>query len=288
MKWYEIHTFKDSLAAIEQFFIEIAANEEQLMVYGFSRAFSLGGCEKALEPLKKFNEDYSILKRYLLRMDRTLGQELESLDPDGKLVEQVSLIFLKLRMSEARKPISSGISAINQVMYSLPYLSRIMKNRNLFNEEIISLQKIIIYLGRLRGIVSVFSDYVSNIEVSDDEVFKPSNVKPDRVIDLIDTALSEIELISSISPAERKRIEGYLNEAKSEALSSSPSWSKITGALVIVAAVIGGLADAPSAAKNVKDAIEYILGTSIEKPVHKYIPYSAEKGPGLMPLGIQI
>lgn len=277
MNWYEIHSFKDRLAAIEQFFIEIAANEEQLLTYGFKRAFLLPGAEEALEALKTFNEDFSTLKRYLLRMDRTLGQELEHLDSEGKLVEQVSLISLRLRMSEVRKPMSVGISAINQLMFYLPYFSRLVKSKGLFDEEAVSLHKTIINLGRLRGITTVFYDHLSNRENSDDEVFKPSNVKPDRVVDLIDTALTEIELLSSISPSERARIEGYLHEAKKEALSSSPSWSKIVGALVIVAAITSGLADAPNAAKNIKDAIEYILGTSVEKPLQKYLPTPNER-----------
>ncbi|MBN8454378.1 hypothetical protein [Accumulibacter sp.] len=151
MNWYEIHSFKDRLAAIEQFFIEIAANEEQLVTYGFKRAFSLPGAEEALEALKTFNEDFSTLKRYLLRMDRTLGQELEHLDSEGKLVEQVSLISLKLRMSEVRKPMRVGISAIDELMSFLPYLSRLVKSKGLFDEEAVSLHKTIINLRRYRN-----------------------------------------------------------------------------------------------------------------------------------------
>ena len=56
----------------------------------------------------------------------------------------------------------------------------------------------------------------------------------------------------------------------------TPSWSKIVGALVIVAAITSGMADAPNAAKNIKDAIEYILGTSVEKPLQKYLPAPSE------------
>jgi hypothetical protein len=272
MKWYEIRDFKDRLVAIEQFLIEIAANEEKLMVYGFKHAFTLPSAEKALEALKTFNEDFSTLKRFLLRMDRTLGQELEQLDSEGKLVEQVSLISLRLRMSEVRKPMSISIAAINQMMFYLPLFSQLVKSKGLFDEEAVSLHKTIINLGRLRGITTVFYDHLFNLENSDNEVFKPSNVKPDRVVDFIDAALTEIELLSSVSPSERARIEGYLHEAKKEALSSGPSWSKIVGALVIVAAITSGLADAPNAAKSIKDAIEYILGTSVEKPLQKYLP----------------
>jgi hypothetical protein len=144
MKWYEIRNFKDRLVAIEQFFIEIAANEDKLIMYGFKHAFTLTSAEKALEALKTFNEDFSALKRFLLRMDRALGQELEQLDSEGKLVEQVSLISLRLRMSEVRKPMSNSIAAINQAMFYLPYFSRLVKSKGfLFDKEAVLLHKTI-------------------------------------------------------------------------------------------------------------------------------------------------
>jgi len=276
MEWYEIHKFKDRLASIEQYFVEIAANEQQILTFGFGLAVDFPTAAKAFEALKTFDEDFTTLKRYILRMDRAIGQELESLDSNGKLVEQVSLIALRLRMAEARRPISSSLATINQIFSVLPYLSRLVKRKGLFGEEPVSLHKTIINLGKLRGLTNFCSDYLSSQENLDDEVFKPSNVKPDRVLDLIDSASAEIEKLTSISPAERTRIQGYLQEAKREVLSSSPSWSKIVGALVIVAAITSGIADAPNAAKNIKDAIEYILGTSVEKPLQKYLPSTSE------------
>src|SRR5690606_10744411 len=178
---------------------------------------------------------------------------------------------------ELRRPLSLGLSTINQFLLYLPYASRLVKSKGLFSEEAVSLSKTIINLGRLRGIVAILLEHMSQREASDDEVFKPSNIKPDRVIDLIDAALIEVEHLTSISPSERARIEGYLQEAKKEALVSSPSWSKIVGALVIVAAITSGMADAPNAAKNLKDAIEYILGTSVEKPLQRYLPPPPEE-----------
>jgi hypothetical protein len=272
MNMHQIHSFKDRLIAIEQFFIEIAANEEQLAAYGFKRAIWLRGAKEATNALKTFNEDFYSLKRFSLRMDRMLGQELENLDSEGRLVEQVSLISLRLRMSQARSPLSSGISSINEMMLSIPILSNLIPRKSLFDEELVSLQKTIINLGRLSGIVTIFADHLTDIKSSDDEVFKPSNLNTDRVVDLIDSSIAEIALLSSISPPERERINNYLQEAKKEALSSIPSWPKILGALVIVAAIISGIADAPNASKNVKEAIEYILGTSVEKPLQKFLP----------------
>jgi len=272
VEWYEINEFKNRVNEIEQFFVEMAANEEQLLTYGFKRALALPSATTAFAALKTFNEDFSALRRYMARVDRALAQELEQLDTDGKLVEQVALISLRLRMAEARKPMSTGLATFNQVLMSLPYLSRLAQSKGLFGEAPVALHKTIINLERLRGITSVFYEYLSNRIFSDDEVFKPSNLKADRVVDLIDAAISEIDSVASLSPKELERIHGYLLEAKKEAISANPSWAKIVGALVIVAAVTSGLADAPGAAKNIKDAIEYILGTSVAKPLQKYLP----------------
>jgi len=276
VEWYEVDDFKDRLAQIEQFFIEIAANEERLSIFGLKRALVLPSAAPALEALKTFTEDFSALRQYILRVDRVLAQELEQLDSEGRLVEQVSLIALRLRMVEARKPVNAGIATVNRIFNYLPYSWR-GKGKGLFGEEPVSLHKTIINLARLRGIAGIFYEYLSNRTISDDEVFKPSNVKPERVVDLIDQALTEIGTLSSISPKDLERIQGYLLEAKKEALSTRPSWSKIIGALVIVAAITSGLADAPAAAKNVKEAIEYILGSSITKPLQKFLPPPEEK-----------
>lgn len=285
MDWYKIHAFNDRLTDIEQYFIEIAANEQQVITFGFGLALDLPSAAKAFEALKTFDEDFSTLKRYMLRMDSSIGKELESLDTDGKLIEQVSLIALRLRMAEARRPISSSLAAVDTVFSVIPFLSQLIKRKKLFGEEPVSLHKTIINLGRLRGITNICSNLLSSQENMDDEVFKPSNVKPDRVLDLIDSAVAEIEKLTSISPSERSRIQGYLNEAKKEALSSTPSWSKIVGALVIVAAITSGIADAPNAAKNIKDAIEYILGTSVEKPLQKYLPVPQNDEKTHVPIG---
>lgn len=279
MEWYELEKFKTRVLEIEQFFVEMAANEEQLLTYGMKRALSFPTSGPALSALQTFNEDFTSLRRSIFRMDKALATELDSLDTDGKLVEQVALISLRLRMAEVRKPMSTGIAAFNQVLLYLPYLSRLAQSKGLFGDAPVSLQRTIINLERLRGIVGIFYEYMSNAELSDDEVFKPSNVRPDKVVDLIDAALHQIESSTTLSSKELERIRGYLQEAKREVASASPSWSKIIGALVVVAAVTSGIADAPNAAKTVRDAIEYILGTSIQQPLHRYLPPPKEHAP---------
>jgi hypothetical protein len=62
-----------------------------------------------------------------------------------------------------------------------------------------------------------------------------------------------------------------LDNTKVELAKINPSWKKIVGALVIVATLLGGLADTPQAYENVSKAIQYILGASVEHHLPKQL-----------------
>ena len=65
MHGYSIYAFQERLKCIEQFFIEIASNEEELRVFGFDRAVHFQNAEAALKALDKFDEDFASLKRFM-------------------------------------------------------------------------------------------------------------------------------------------------------------------------------------------------------------------------------
>ncbi|WP_157379188.1 hypothetical protein [Burkholderia ubonensis] len=272
MHWYEVRQFGERIEEIETFLIEIAANEEQLLTFGFHRALTLPGAAAGLQAMKTFNADFASLRRYAQRFDGFLAKDFDRLEIDGKLTEQLSLVALRLRMAEARKPMTATLSAVNQVALYLPYISRRVKSKGIFGDEPVSLQKVILQLGSLRASVSIFGEITVGRHLQDSDLFKPSNINTDRITNLIEAALTSVGQLPSITPEEREKIEGYLNEAKQEALSPSPSWSKIVGALMIVATIVSGLGEAENAAKNVRDAIEYILGTSVRQPREHQLP----------------
>jgi uncharacterized protein (DUF1778 family) len=280
VEWYEIDGFKKRIAEIEQFLIEIAANEAGIAFNGFGFALSLPAAESAIKSLRTFNEDFSAVRRLMHRIDRSSAEELNQLEGNGKVVEEVALIELQIRMAMARTTTTNGLSAASRVFSMLPFLSKMVPSKGIFGETPISLQRTIINLGRMKSIIAMFSNYVTNRSVDDDEIFKPSNINAERVVELIDKALVEIEDSASLSKKELNRLQSYLLEAKKEALSAKPSWSKVIGALVIVAAVTSGLADAPGAAKTIKDAIEYVLGTSMAKSLRAIasLPLDSKEG----------
>lgn len=272
MEWYEIHQFAEDIEVIERYFVALAANEEDIRAFGFRVAFDLPGAEDALKALSTFSENFASFRQEAERLGKAFVRELEELNAQGKLTEQVALVSLRLRMAQAKRRETISLSAA-----LLRGLGFRLSDKSFFGESQVSLHVAIIGLEKLRVLARRGSNLRQAKEASDDEVFKPSNVRSDRVVELIDAALAQIQSTTSLAPEEIARLELYLSEARAEAQSNKPSWSKIVGALVIVAAVTSGLADAPGAAKTVRDAIEYILGTSVEKPLQKYLPAPSEK-----------
>ena len=271
MEWYDLSGFVNRISDMEQFLVEIAANEERISLNGFRFALLLPSYGPASKALETFQQDFSNLRRLMARMDKGFFAELETLESGGKVIEELALINLQLRMAKAKTAAAVGLSAVTRAVQLIPYFSRFVATKPLFGEAQISLQRTIINVGRLHTTVSMFAEYVGNRQIEDDEIFKPSNISADRVVELIDRALEELDSTTSLPEKEIDRLKSYLVEAKKEALSSRPSWSKVVGALVIVAAVTSGLADAPGAAKTVKDALEYVLGSSVLKPLQRML-----------------
>lgn len=272
MVWYEVSQFADRVAAIEQYFVALAANEEDIRVLGFRAALHLPGAEEALQALTTFTEEFAAFRQEIERLGKAFTRELEQIDAQGNLTEQVALVSLKLRMVQARTR-----ERVNLAVFIARVLNFSSTGKSLFGESQVSLHIVIINLEKLRALARRSSTLLQAKEEADDEVFKPSNVRSDRVVELIDAALAQIKGSTSLAPEEVERLEAYLSQARADAQADKPSWSKIVGALVIVAAVTSGLADAPGAAKTVRDAIEYILGTSIAKPLQRYLTAPPER-----------
>jgi hypothetical protein len=54
MEYPELVKFRDGVSAIEQFFVEMAANENQLLTFGYKRAFELPTANPAFAALTTF------------------------------------------------------------------------------------------------------------------------------------------------------------------------------------------------------------------------------------------
>lgn len=91
------------------------------------------------------------------------------------------------------------------------------------------------------------------------------------VINYIEQAIDAIQAVT-ISPAHKENLLAHLTQTKNELAGEDIPWKKIIGALIVAATLLSGLADAPQAFENVNNAIQHILGTSIEKLLPPALP----------------
>ncbi|HSE60637.1 MAG TPA: hypothetical protein VLA99_18180 [Nitrospiraceae bacterium] len=277
MDTYDIHLFSEQLRVIENLLLEMAAAEDELLTLGLQHVADWPSYEAAKEPLEDFAENFISLKRYAGILDHASANELDSLDASTQVVEQVSAIRLHLRIAAKARRRNPAVKAFSLVLLHIPYVSGLVKSKGLFSEEQVPLQKTIVGLSRLRSLTKVIYDLASYREYVDSDLFKPSNVEPDRVLHLIEAALHDIENSVTLSASERESLKGYLAQAQIQLASKRPTWSTIVGALAIACAISSGIADAPGAAKNLRDAFEYIMGTSVTKPVERLPPPTLPK-----------
>lgn len=286
MDWQEVDAFKVRIGSIEAFFVEIAANEELLSVYGFNRALNFPSAEEALEALETFTGDFSALRRYMSGFDERFADELEKLETIGNLIEQVGLISLRVRMAAIRKPSAMAVGAMFRAVWlMMAIFLRVVRKSDLFDETTVSLHRTIVNLQRLSGITRDFGEYTKGRILMDDAIFRPSRIKPAHVVKLIDVALTEIEieLAPRLNAGQLEILRDHLARAKEESLSPKPVWPKVVGALVIVAAITSGIADAPNATKTIKEVIGYIIGTSVQEPTPESLPLPEIRQPVDLP-----
>lgn len=271
MDWYEPYNLCKSIKSIRKFLIDVASLEHEIDLYGLYVTRKLDGFEVAINEMDEFPEKFTAIKRKVSLLDKELFSQLDLLEKESHLVEQISLINLKIQMSQ-RSRRSALVVPFARAFLAMPRILSASSKHDMFAGESISIERIIVNCDRLNSILKIVEEILRHREESDDILFKPSNIKESRVIDLIDQAIEQVENSDSLAHDIKEKLTAYLYEAKTEVISSSPKWSKIVGALVIAAAITSGLADAPEAAKTLQSVVEYILGSSVRKPLHNYLP----------------
>lgn len=279
MNHHELDEFKSAIDLLEQFFTDFAARENEVLTFGMRRVAEWESYKHVIQPLKDFETKLHEFEVFLRPIDKLLFERVRTLTTESKIVESITGIEVSLRIDAQKQKLGFGSELINSLLFQLPYISNLIRKRKLFSEEVIPIQKLIVALGRLNHLVSISQDTYIRQWSRDSDVFKPANLDNEKIITLIEAAINEVESLSPLSKDDKRQLIEYLYKAKSEFSEKSPSWSKIIGALVIAAAITSGIADAPGAFKNIDTAIQYILGTSIEKHIPKLVPLLMLKNP---------
>lgn len=272
MNYHELGGFIEEITGLEEFFTEFAAREDEILTLGMGRVAKWSSYQNAVGSLKTFETKIHEFQAFLRPIDKNLYERVVALATDSKLVESIVGIEVSLRIAAQRQKPNFGSELKNTLLFQLPYISNLIRRRKLFSEEVIPIQRLLIAIGRLKNLVSISQDVYIHQWSHDSDVFKPSNLDDEKIINYIEEAIMCIETESPLSKEDKKQLIEYLYKAKSEFSENRPSWNKIVGALVIAAAIISGIADSSGAMENIDTAIKYILGTSVEKHLPKLVP----------------
>ena len=205
-------------------------------------------------------------------IDKDLFLQISNLKNTSKIIEELTTISVQLSVLTNKKSLSTSGDILNSILFQLPYISGMFKHRQLFSKEQISIQKTLVSLTRLSSLIKRLEKLYRKASDLDDEIFKPSKINSDKLIECIDNAILSLETTPSISSGDKERLIEYLIATKVEVSGKNPNWNKAVGALVIVATLLGGVAVAPQAYNNVTQAIQHVLGVSIEKHMPNILP----------------
>ncbi|MEW8256464.1 MAG: hypothetical protein AB2747_19045 [Candidatus Thiodiazotropha taylori] len=272
MNYLNLDDFIEEINALEDFFTDFAAREEEVLTRGMRRVANWDSYQRAVEILKVFETRIYEFQAFLRPIDKSLYERVVALITDSKLVESIVGIEVALRIATQRQKLRLGSELANTFLFQLPYISNAIRRRKLFSEEVIPIQRLLVAIGRLKSLVGISKDVYIHQWSHDSDVFKPSNLDDEKIITHIEEAILCIEQQSSLQEEDKKQLFEYLYKAKSEFSEDRPSWNKIVGALVIAAAITSGIADSSGAMENIDSAIKYILGASVEKHIPNPVP----------------
>lgn len=199
-------------------------------------------------------------------IDTTAIKGLDSIYDELSIISSLA-DTIDTRLSD-KLEILIGSSSVEESLMELVYdLTAV--STDLFNENKgfdLNKKNIIITFTRIRKIVIQLIRICEDNQMEDDEVFIPSNINKEYVLELLDLSINEIKN-SVIREDERKLLISYVQNTKSEIVKEKPIWKNIIGGLVIVATVMSGIADTEKAIENLNKAYTHIIGRSIEKNV---------------------
>lgn len=270
--WYEVHLFQKKIDTLKLFLSELASREEEIITFGLKRVSDWESYEEAKPVIEEFEEDLLEVESLSKYIDSDIHEQLNSLKNESKIIEELTTISVQLSVLTNKKSLSVGGDVINSILFQLPYISGIFKHRQLFFKEQISIQKILVSLTRLNSLVKRLEKISRRASDLDDEIFKPSKIDSGVLLEKLDGAITALRNTSTIASVDKDRLIEYITASKLEISGDKPNWNKAVGALVIVAALLGGVAAAPQAYDNVAQAIQHILGVSIEKHIPNMLP----------------
>jgi len=265
----ELQRLISIVGSIERLLYLVAARDSKIRVEGFRSILGSFDEGSVFDDLEQFPVALSKCQKYIFAVDRSVSSELSSLLKETQIESLAARLLVKLRLASnsAEHERSIIVSVAENIFHNLavilPGIERPGLN-TLIREHGLPVEELLASMARLKQLLISFDEDDQLRRLQDDDYFRPSGIDTAILIDKIDIAITVLSTDASISAREKESLQTFLEEAKRELVKETPSWQKVVGALVIVSTIVGGIAVAPEASENIKDALNYVLGTSVD------------------------
>ncbi len=270
--WYEVHRFQENLDVLKIFLSELASREEEIITFGLKRVSDWESYKKAKPIIEEFEVEFLEVEELSKYIAKDIHEQIKKIKNESSIIDELTTISVQLSILTNKKPLSISGDVLNSFLLHIPYMSGIFKHRQLFSKEQISIHKTLVTLTRLKSLAKLLEKIYRKTSDLDNEIFKPSKIDSNALLEKLDSAVQALELNNSIAVHDKERLIEYIISAKVEISGEKPNWNNTLGALVIVATLLGGVAVAPQAYDNITQAIQHILGVSIEKHIPNMLP----------------
>lgn len=280
MKLNEIEQFVESLVHLENFLSEVAALEGDISFRGMVGKQLYGKYEEAMSSFDGFDRKLYELTRLSKLIDKDLFNQIDRIIENSKLPDAITQISVNIKIAKRRIELENSVryavdTTLDLMVRAISKVAKLSfkrKNGIIFDNKEISLSAVLVGLNRLIPLSQELISRINEHQKYEHEHFKPANIKVENVVLYVDDSMNIINESQEIGPETKEKLIEYLQDIKIELASKTPKWRKIVGALVIVSAILSGLAVAPQALDNVNKAVKEILGTSIEKVYPQQLP----------------
>lgn len=275
MQTYDIYQLVEDLTCIENFLLDVVNNARIIRRRGLSAVADLDSYEETSVALSTLEAKLNNFSRTANIVNPVIGAKFDEIIRDSNISKASAEISVSLKIAAREQKSAENISSVAHntgaflagLVGIAPSLFRTSEAQSplFLGQSQIDIKGILIDIERINPMIKTVRDEMYARAESDFETFKPSNISIENVNIFIQAALSIVSESDDIPSETRGNIEEYLKDIKVELARDTPAWKQIVGALVIVSAILGGLASAPDALQNVRGAINEILGTSIDE-----------------------
>jgi hypothetical protein len=265
MDVYNLSEFVSELKKAKEFLLKVEAYSSQISISGLKGLQKWPEYTDASSALSKIEPQLAQTIRFARFINPELHERLQGLYQESPIVSRAIEIGISVQISNSVRTSHSLLGKISRAFDVLVMFFGVARFKMLISDDgQIPIRRMLVDISRLIPLIEELETSAYRKIYSDREAYKPSNINVETVKVFIDKALIAIGSSDELAGAKKSQLTEYLEEIRAELSTEEPSWKKLVGALVIVSAILGGLAVALDAYNNVRSALEYILGTSIE------------------------